>query len=176
MFNVRVVLHVVQQIQPKLVQPQIHDGDSAGHLLNIHHFFLQAAQLGLSVFQVRFLLIAQNVIVAGGGHIHNFHAGLHLGFQVNVLIQRHIRPEVDQLDACILAADAVNASKPLNDTNWVPMDVVIDKVVAVLEVLTFGNTVRCNQDVDIPVITGHEQVLVLGDGRKTGQHRVQVAP
>ena len=54
------------------------------------------------------------------------------------------------------------------------MNVVVDEVVAVLQVLTFGNTVGGDQHIDFRLITRHQQFLVLRDRREAGQHRVQV--
>ena len=40
-FHIIVVHHVLQQIQPKLIQSQVHDGNPCGHILYIHHFTSQ---------------------------------------------------------------------------------------------------------------------------------------
>ena len=48
------------------------------------------------------------------------------------------------------ATDAVDPAKPLDDPHRVPVDVVVDEVVAVLEVLALGDTVRGDQDVQVP--------------------------
>ncbi len=49
------------------------------------------------------------------------------------------------------------------------MNVVIDKIVAVLKVLTFGNTVGSEDDIKLIAVVGHRQMLVLGTRRKQGQ-------
>ena len=54
------------------------------------------------------------------------------------------------------------------------MDVVVDKVVAVLQVLTFRDAVGGNQNINVSGITGHQQFLVLGYRRKTGQNGIQI--
>ena len=173
-FHVRVQLDVLQQVQPEFVQPQIHNGNTALHLLNVNHFFLQAFQLRFPVFQIRLFLFAQQVVVAGGRHIHDLHAGFHFAFQINVLVQRDVRPEIDQLDLRVPAADPVDPSEPLNNADRIPVNVKINQVVAVLQVLTFGNAVRRDQHVNFRRIVGQQQRFVLGDRRKTGQDRVQV--
>ena len=48
------------------------------------------------------------------------------------------------------------------------MDVVVDQIVAVLEVLAFGNAVRGDQDVDLVVVVREEKRLFLG---KRGEER-----
>ena len=40
--QVVVCLDVFQKIHPKLIQAEIHDGDTGGHILNIYDFFTQA--------------------------------------------------------------------------------------------------------------------------------------
>lgn len=47
-----------------------------------------------------------------------------------------------------MTADPVDPSEPLNDAHRVPVDVIVDAVVAVLEVLAFGDAVGGNQNVD----------------------------
>ena len=49
-----------------------------------------------------------------------------------------------KLDVLIFAADTINTSKALDDTYRIPVDIVVDQVVAILQVLTFGNTVCSN--------------------------------
>ena len=174
-FDVGVLLHVFQQVQSEFVQPQIHDGDTGGHFLDIHHFFLKAAKLNLSIFQLGFLLVAEKVVVAGCGHIHNFHAGFHFCLEVDVFVQGHIRPKVDKLNVRIFAADAVDAAKTLDDADGIPVDIVVDEVVAVLQVLAFGDAVGSNQKVDAAVVAGHQQTFVFGNGGKAGENGVEVA-
>ena len=172
--QVAVGLDVVQQIQPELVQPQVHDGDAGGHILHIHHFLLEPFQLLFAVFQVAFLLWIDQIVIAGGGHNGNLHPGLHTGFQIDVLVQRHIRPEVHQLDHLVFAANAVDAPKTLDNTHRVPVNVVIDQIVAVLQILAFGNTVSGDKNIDFLCAARHQHIPPLGDGREAGQHIVQV--
>ena len=40
LFYIIVLLHIFQQIQPEFVQSQVHDGNAAGHLFNVHNLFL----------------------------------------------------------------------------------------------------------------------------------------
>ena len=48
----------------------------------------------------------------------------------------------------VSAADTVNSSEPLDNAHRVPMNVIVDEVVAILQVLTFGNTVGRNQNIE----------------------------
>src|SRR5438034_6209813 len=66
------------------------------------------------------------------------------------------------MEAGIVGADAVNAPEPLHDADGVPMDVVVDEVVAVLEVLTLRNAIGADQDVDFPWFFGKDGGFFLG--------------
>ena len=173
-FNVLVLLHVFEQIKPELVKSQIHDGNAAGHVLNVHDFFLQPLELCAAVFKVAFFFGIDQVIVTGGGHDGDLHAGLHTAFQVDILVEVHIRPEVYELDMVVFAADPVNSSEPLDNANRVPMNVVVDEIVAILQVLTFGNTVGRDQNIKLVLISGQKNRLSFGNRREAGQYRIKV--
>ncbi len=79
-FDVLVLLHVFEQIKPELVKSQIHDGNAAGHIFNVHDFLLQPLELCAAVFKIAFFLGIDQVIVASGGHDRNLHAGFHAAF------------------------------------------------------------------------------------------------
>ena len=64
------------------------------------------------------------------------------------------------------ASDSVNAAKPLDDPDRVPVDVVIDEVIAVLEVLALGDAIGGDEQVDFAVDFGIEQILFLRARRK----------
>ena len=61
----------------------------------------------------------------------------------------NIGPEVDELDAGVLGTDAVDTAKALHNAHRVPVDIVVDDAVAVLQVLAFGNTVGRDEHVDV---------------------------
>ena len=52
------------------------------------------------------------------------------------------------------ASDTVDSPETLDDTNRVPVDVVVDEVVAILKVLALGDAVGGDQDVDLAIL-GH---------------------
>ena len=54
------------------------------------------------------------------------------------------------------------------------MDIVVDAVIAVLQVLPFGDTVRCNQHVDLRGTARHEHVHAFRYGREACQHGVHI--
>ena len=113
-----------------------------------------------AILEVALLFRVDQIIVAGRGHDRDLHARLDTGFQVDVLVQIHVRPEIDQLDLGVAAADTVDTAKALNDAYWIPMNVVIDQIVAVLQVLTFGNAVSGDQNVNVFRATRHEDISV----------------
>ena len=83
----------------------------------------------------------ENVLIACAGEYGGLHAILHSAFQLDVLVKFHVGPVVDELDDAVLAADTVDAPETLYDAHWVPMDVVIDEVIAVLQVLSLADAV-----------------------------------
>ena len=155
------LLDVVEQVQTELIKPQIHDGNTGGHFLNIHDFFLQAFELCLAILQIVLFFIGEKIVIAGGGHVHNLHSGFYLRFQIDILIQSNIGPEIDKLNHLVFAADTVNTAKTLNNANRVPMNIVVDKIIAVLEVLTFGDTVGSNQNINIDLRDIIKQIPIL---------------
>ena len=102
---------------------------------------LELEQLLAAVFQIVHLvagLLLDEVLLAGGGDVEQHHAAAHALLEVDVLLQLHVGPEVDELDAVVGRADAVDAAEALDDAHRVPVDVVVDEPVAVLKVLALG--------------------------------------
>lgn len=116
-FYVRMVFDVVQQIEPELVEPQIHNGNACCHILNVYNFVLQAFELRLSILRSVFFLVTEQVIIARSGHVHDFHPGFNSGFQVDIIVKGHIRPEIHKLNNLVAASDTVNTPETLNDAN-----------------------------------------------------------
>ena len=108
---------------------------------------LEALKLPPPIFQFPFLGIDDVVVPRAGKH-RDFHPGLDARLELDVVVQRQVRPEVDHLDGGIAAADAVDAPEPLDDADGIPVDVVVNQIVAVLQVLPLGDAVGCNEHVD----------------------------
>ena len=140
-------LDVVEQVHAEVIQAQIGDGDTGLQILQLDDFFLQAAQLLLAVRHVVGLR-GQHVVVAGGGHVGDHHPAFDTLLEVDVFVKRNVGPVVDQLDAAIGRADTIHPAKALDDAHRVPVDVVVDDVVAVLQVLAFGDAVGTDQQID----------------------------
>ena len=171
--QIAVVFDVIQQVEPELVQSQIHNGDAVRHILDVNDLFLQAFQLYLAVLQIALFFGVDKVIIAGRGHNGDFHAGLHTGFQVDVIVQCQIGPEIHKLDVLVSAANTVDSSKTLDDAHRVPVNVIVDQIIAILQVLTFRNAICRNQHINFRGTTGHQNIPVFGNGREAGQHVVE---
>jgi hypothetical protein len=65
-------------------------------------------------------------------------------------------------------ADAVDTAEALDDAHRVPVDVVVDEPVAVLQVLAFADAVGGDQQVDLALMARSARAL-LGSGRKGGE-------
>ena len=83
-----------------------------------------------------------------GGDIDQRHTRLDAILEIYIFFQVLGGPEVHQLNRIVHAADAVNASEALYDANRVPVDVVIDEIVAILKILSFRNAVRRDEQID----------------------------
>ena len=120
----------------------------------------------LAVFQVALLFRRNGVVVTGGGKDGNLHSSLNTALQVYVFVKRHIRPVVNQLDDVVLGTDTVNTAEALNDADRIPVDIVVDEVVAVLQVLAFGDTVRSDENFNLFVNIGIDGIFFLGNRRE----------
>ena len=74
----------------------------------------------------------------------------------------------------IFAANTVDSPEALNDADGIPVNVVVNEIVTILQVLAFGNTVGGNQNVEFVLASGHQNSLPLGNGGETGQHRIEI--
>ena len=79
--------------------------------------------------------------------ISDFHPGFHSDFRL-MYRQSNVGKSSPAESRCF-AADTVNASESLNDSDGIPVNVVVDQIVAVLQVLSFRDTVRCNQNINV---------------------------
>ena len=108
----------------------------------------------------------KGIVVAGGSHVGDDHAVLDPFLKADVFVEGDVGPVVDELDGGVRRADAVDAAEPLDDSDRVPVDVVVDEVVAVLEVLAFGDAIGRDENVDFAWLVGHGEGLLLGSRRE----------
>ena len=147
-----VLLEILREVHAEVVQRHVRDGDAAAEILHVDHLVLELLELAASVLQVVHLTGIRgldDVLLAGRGDVEQDHAAGDAGLQVDVLVQLHVGPEVDQLDDAVARAESVDAAEALDDAHRVPVDVVVDQVVAVLEVLALGDAVGGDQEVDL---------------------------
>ena len=97
---------------------------------------VQALCYGAAVFQITLFLRREKIVVACGRHDQRFHAQLHTRFQIDIRIEVEVRPEVDELDFIVAAANAVDPPEPLHQPHRVPVNVIVDQAIAVLQILT----------------------------------------
>ena len=164
-----VLLEEAREVDAEIVEGEVGDGDAAAEVFQVDDGVLELEKLLAAVFQVVHLvagLVLDDVLLARGGNVEQHHAAADALFQVDVLLQLHVGPEVDELDALVGRADAVDAAEPLDDADRVPVDVVVDDRVAVLEVLALADAVRGDQQVDFAV-AGE----VLGTFLRAGRER-----
>ena len=64
--------------------------------------------------------------------------------EVDVFVEVFRRPEVNEVNRRVDAADTVDTPEALDDADGIPVDVVIDEVVAVLKILTLADAIRGN--------------------------------
>ena len=157
------VFGVFHQFHAEFVQAKVGDGYARTHFLQIYDLCLQALQLAAAIFQIALFLRRKQVVIAGGGHNQRLHTGLDPRFQVDVVVQRHIGPEIDELDAVIAAADTVDTPEALHQPHGVPMNVVVHKAIAVLQVLAFGDTVGSDEQVDVGAVR-HQRSFIFRQG------------
>ena len=85
---------------------------------------------------LRFLLV-DDVFLACGRDIQQHHTPLDACSEVDVRVQVLRRPEIHELYHGIPRAYAVDASETLDDTHRIPVYIVVDKIVAILQILPF---------------------------------------
>ena len=119
--------------------------------------------------------VLQEVVLEGGGDVHKSHAGLDAVLEVHVFVQILGRPEIHQLDGFIHTTDTVNATETLNDADGIPVDVVIDQIIAILKVLPLTNAVGGDEEVNFTLLGhGGNLVSVLGTRGKVGKDLVEI--
>ena len=71
-------------------------------------------------------LVFDDVLFARSGDIEGHHASADALFQVDVLFQLQVGPEVDELNTPVGRAETVDAAKPLDNPDGIPVNVVVD--------------------------------------------------
>ena len=112
----------------------------------------QLQQLGVAERELHLgaflaLRLVKRVFVAAGRDVGQRHAGLYPALQIEVDVHILGGPVVHHPHYGVAAADAVNAPETLDDADGVPVDVVVDHGIAVLQVLALGYAVGGDEQV-----------------------------
>ena len=139
-------LQEVDQILAEFIEGEIGEGDGLVEVFEIEHLVLESLELAVAEEQIVFneifeLARIEQIIGLSGGEIDEGHAGLDAMFDAEVFVEVGDGPEIDELHGMTGATDPIDATKPLNNTDGIPVDVVIDEVIAVLEILTLADAV-----------------------------------
>src|SRR5690606_18163207 len=90
-------------------------------------------------------ILSEEIIVGGCREVGNNHAALHPLLEIYVLIEADVGPKIDHLNHGVLRPDAVDTAETLDDPHRIPMNVIVDHEVAVLQVLTLRDAVSTDQ-------------------------------
>ena len=71
---------------------------------------------------------------------------------VDVFVEVFGGPEIDELHGAAGAADPVDPPETLDDADRIPVDVVVDEVVAVLKVLPLADAVGGDEEVYLTLL------------------------
>ena len=159
-------------VEMEFVEPEIHYIDTTIDFFEVDNFFLKALELVFAIFEV-WVHVFQHVF-AGTGDADKFGAVFDTSFEIDVGVKGNVRPEIDELDGFVFGADAVDTTEALDNANWVPVDVVVDEIIAILEVLTFGDTVGGDQNVDVGSDGTTQGIAVFGFGAEIGKDFVEI--
>ena len=159
------------ELYAEVVEGEVRNRDAARDVLQVKNLAPQLLELLAAVLEVVHLarsLGLEDVLLARGGGIEQGHAPLDAALELDVLIQLHVRPEVDELDLPVPGAQTVDTAKTLNHTHGIPVNVVVHQTVAILQVLSLGDAVRGKNDVYLALGAGGLRQL-LGGGAEVGQ-------
>ena len=165
--EVAVLLDVAEQVHAEVVETEVGDRDAGADVFEFDDLVLKLAELLLAERRVaRFL--GEDVVVGGGREVGDDHAVLDAFLEVDVLVEGDVGPEVHELDALVGRADAVDAAEALDDPHRVPVDVVVDEEVAVLEVLALADAVGADQHVDLALPPSASRGAAASTAARTG--------
>ena len=79
---------------------------------------------------------------------HHRHAVFNTVLQIQITVNIIRGPEIDAIYGVINRSQAVDAAHSLNNPDRIPVDVVVDDIITILQVLAFAQTVGSNQYVN----------------------------
>src|SRR5438093_9147127 len=122
---------------------------------------------------VEILRSVKNLRILADGIVNLLDAILQLLLQSEVPVETRFRQEIETVNDIVIAANAINAAEALNELNRIPVEIVIDDVVAVLKVQAFRQYVGRNYREQL-LLTGLESVLGICLRRKAA-HNTRLA-
>ncbi|GBE29202.1 hypothetical protein BMS3Bbin04_00213 [bacterium BMS3Bbin04] len=136
-----VVGQEIHEFNPEIVERKFTERYVVVHLLQIDHLVSEPDKLLLTIgqffsYQGFELIGIEKVVRAAGSKVHHRHTRFDAVLEIDVLIQIISGPEVDELNLLINAAQAVYSAEALDDPHRVPVDVIVNEIIAVLQVLS----------------------------------------
>ena len=172
--------NVLAQLDAEVVQREFVQGDAFAEIFKVEDFLPELEQLFVPVAEIcvdQFFDFVglEDVIFKRGSNVHQGHARFDAILEIDVFFEVLGGPEVDQLDGGVDAADTVNAAKALDDPDRIPVNVVIDEQIAVLEVLALGNAIGGDKQVNLLGLRhGGHFGAVFGARGEVGQDLVEI--
>src|SRR5579875_582250 len=81
--------------------------------------------------------------------------------QSQLFLDARLWQEIKAVNNLMLAADTVYAPKTLNETNRIPVQIIVDDLIAILHIQPFGQHIGSDQRVQLG-LTGKELILRIG--------------
>jgi hypothetical protein len=137
---------ILEEFDPEVIQGELGQRECVIEVFEVKNLIFEAKELMVPVSKVVLdkvfqLLWFKKVVLQGGGNVHQGHAGFDTMLQRDVLVQVRRWPEINKLYGSVQTSYPVDTAKALDDSNRVPVDVVVDQEIAVLKVLPLGDTV-----------------------------------
>ena len=148
--RIPVLLQIPQQLGYEIVQGEVAHRRTVVQVVHHQDLLPEFEQLLIPELQLQLGIgFGEWVFVPTGRNVRQRHPRLHPIFQLQVYVHVGRGPVVQHPYRSAAAADAVDAPTPLDETHWIPVDVVVEHGVAVLQVLPFGDAVGGNQQINV---------------------------
>ena len=147
---VAVLFQIPQQLGEEIVQREVAHRRGVVEAVQVQDFVAQSQQLPVAEIQIQLgVVFGERVLVAARRHVGQRHARLHAAFQTQVGVHVAGGPVIQHVDLAAAAAHAVDTPEALDEPHRVPVDVVVQHGVAVLQVLPLGDAVGGDQQIDL---------------------------
>ena len=89
--------------------------------------------------------------------------------QSQIAFNAGLRQEIESINHIVFGADTVDAPKSLDKPDGIPVQVVVDDLVAVLEIQSFRQNIRGHNRRQL-AFTGLKSIFRIGSGREPSHH------